>query len=352
MASLWPFNFLQPNQVEWEKAGGLSFSPPSTAFTVVAPSKLCGLKEWTVYTDIAAEPPLRSGRILGYGTDEQHLNLSIDQFYDDLVVRVRTSAMQRPRELAVEKLFSQDSARRLTIAVVRNDSDIVVFVNNERRTRQHIGTIDYDSWDQAAPIILGSHPDGKFGWKGIYHRVAVYGSALTPDELRRLGKQFDRRNAVLRYSFDESRGTMVNDRGAGPAASLIWLPTFSPYKPTVLQSLRDYWPDFRRPFIRDMLANIIMYAPLGFLIGALVTGRHTRLFSFLVPVMSAVLISSVLEICQSYLPSRNSSLMDVTMNGLGAALGTLAYRKRWLDTVFMKFSIGFKNMESTSRTPD
>jgi hypothetical protein len=44
--------------------------------------------------------------------------------------------------------------------------------------------------------------------------------------------------------------------------------------------------------------------------------------------------------------------MDVTMNGLGAALGTLAYRKRWLDTVFMKFSIGFKNMESTSRTPD
>lgn len=343
LVSLWPFNFLQSNMVTWEPEGGLAFAPPATAFTVAPPFKLCSLRSWTLLADVEAQPPLRSGRILGYGISERSPNVTIDQFYDDLVVRVRTSATQRTRELAVEKLFPADTNKRIVLAVVCTDSELSVFVNGERRSRQRLSGFDNDAWDPSAPLILGSHADGKFGWKGIYRRLGVYGSALSPADLKRSAGGFDRRGAVLRYTFEENGGTMAFDRGNGPTASLIWLPTFSPYRPTVLQSLRDYWPDFRRPFIRDILANIIMYVPLGFLIAAMLAARNSPLVTMTVPIGSALLISFVLEICQSYLPSRNSSLMDVTMNGAGAALGVLAYRKEWLQRLLAAFSLTFRN---------
>ena len=171
---LWPFNFLQMNQVAWEPGGGLRFTPPSTAYTSAAPSKLTGLHEWTLFMDVKTLAPWKQGRILGYSLDERRYNLNLDQISDDLVLRLRTTVNQRPREMHVDKLFEPNVERRFRFAIVYDGSDLSLYVDGERRARERIGTIDYSAWGSQYPLILGSHANGTFGWRGIFYGLAVF----------------------------------------------------------------------------------------------------------------------------------------------------------------------------------
>lgn len=103
--------------------------------------------------------------------------------------------------------------------------------------------------------------------------------------------------------------------------------------------LPKYWTGF------DVVANVLGYAPLGFLL-TLASLRSGRLgWSVLLAVGGALLLSLSLETLQSYLPSRIPSNVDLALNTLGAALGAYSawtlerqgalgrwrrFRARWL----------------------
>jgi VanZ family protein len=96
-----------------------------------------------------------------------------------------------------------------------------------------------------------------------------------------------------------------------------WRDTGAP----VLGFLPAAWPRYYTGF--DLVANILAYAPLGFL---LVPALQPRLGAAAVPL--AVLIGGSLsfgvEILQNFLPSRVPSNIDLACNTLGAALGAIA----------------------------
>lgn len=79
-----------------------------------------------------------------------------------------------------------------------------------------------------------------------------------------------------------------------------------------------YWTGF------DLLANVLGYAPLGFLLAlsALRTGRgrHAVLWATL----GSAILSLLLEALQSYLPARVPSNLDLGLNVLGAWAGAVA----------------------------
>lgn len=79
--------------------------------------------------------------------------------------------------------------------------------------------------------------------------------------------------------------------------------------------LPQYWTGF------DVGANLLGYAPLGFLLA--LSALRTRRVSWAVSVatLSAALLSLCLETLQSYLPSRIPSNVDFVLNVLGAWLG-------------------------------
>jgi VanZ family protein len=81
--------------------------------------------------------------------------------------------------------------------------------------------------------------------------------------------------------------------------------------------LPKYWTGF------DVTANVLGYAPLGFLLAlsALRTGRSSPL---LLAAVSSSLLSLVLEGLQSYLPSRVPSNVDWALNTGGALAGAVA----------------------------
>ncbi|OGB06006.1 MAG: teicoplanin resistance protein VanZ [Burkholderiales bacterium RIFCSPHIGHO2_12_FULL_61_11] len=79
--------------------------------------------------------------------------------------------------------------------------------------------------------------------------------------------------------------------------------------------LPKYWTGF------DVGANLLGYAPLGFLLAlsALRSRRVSRAVS--VAVLGSALLSLAMEMLQSYLPSRIPSNVDLALNTLGAWLG-------------------------------
>ena len=89
------------------------------------------------------------------------------------------------------------------------------------------------------------------------------------------------------------------------------------------------WPRYWMGF--DVLANVLGYAPLGFLLtlGALRSGRSGHPVWLVWAAASA--LSLVLEGLQTYLPMRVPSNVDALLNSLGAWLGaTLAFAlERW-----------------------
>ena len=79
--------------------------------------------------------------------------------------------------------------------------------------------------------------------------------------------------------------------------------------------LPKYWTGF------DVSANILGYAPLGFLL-TLASLRSAQIrWAMGLAITGALLLSLTMETLQSYLPSRIPSNVDLALNTLGAALG-------------------------------
>lgn len=77
----------------------------------------------------------------------------------------------------------------------------------------------------------------------------------------------------------------------------------------------------------DVLANILLYMPLGFL-----AGLDRRLRRILLTLLATLLLSLGLEVMQAFLPGRVASWLDVVTNVFGTGLGTtVASMLRWPD---------------------
>ena len=74
--------------------------------------------------------------------------------------------------------------------------------------------------------------------------------------------------------------------------------------------------------VSDVLANLVFFIPLGFLFQ--LARRRAGWRSLLQALGFGVLVSSAVEACQLFLPGRDSSVIDVVTNGLGALLGAAA----------------------------
>jgi VanZ family protein len=79
----------------------------------------------------------------------------------------------------------------------------------------------------------------------------------------------------------------------------------------------------RYVFRLDIFANILGYAPFGFLAVVAAYPRWRRANAVALATASAVLLSFALEALQSYLPSRTPSNLDFAANSVGAIAGAL-----------------------------
>ncbi len=79
----------------------------------------------------------------------------------------------------------------------------------------------------------------------------------------------------------------------------------------------------------DFASNVLLFIPIGLFCCASIDRSTTRARGFAAPLtvlVSAVLLSSVLEIAQALVPSRTSSAVDVLAEAIGAAAGVVVWR--------------------------
>ena len=117
----------------------------------------------------------------------------------------------------------------------------------------------------------------------------------------------------------------VANRVANSALGDLEIPAvFAPLRPEVfgVPKLRDMKADW---FLRDLLRNIAGFFPFGFA-AALILIRRSRIQGNLITLQVALLgavLSLGIETVQIALPMRTSSLSDLALNLIGAAIGAL-----------------------------
>jgi len=82
----------------------------------------------------------------------------------------------------------------------------------------------------------------------------------------------------------------------------------------------------RRPSFSDLVSNVFVYVPLGFLLARVANLRARGLASIVVPTLAGFALSFAMETLQQWLPSRVASLADLVANTLGTTAGALLAR--------------------------
>lgn len=165
-------------------------------------------------------------------------------------------------------------------------------------------------------IMLGNSPTGKHYWTGNIYGFALFDNLLTQNKW-----------IISQYLFNEKSGTIIKNLvNLGP--ELIIPSKFIMIKKTILN---PPWKECDAIFchITDILLNIAGFIPFGFFFYAYLWKviRLSNRSSLLIAIFSGLGISLTIELLQVFLPTRSSSLTDLTCNISGTVTGTLILHK-------------------------
>lgn len=125
-------------------------------------------------------------RVVSLSADSSRRNFMLAQNGDKWEVRLRTSrtdANGMPGLSTPAGAARAGAAAHLVFAFGA-DGQARLFLNGQERATAEIGG-DLSNWDDAFPLNLANETDGKRPWRGLYHRVAFYGRALSAEEAKR-----------------------------------------------------------------------------------------------------------------------------------------------------------------------
>jgi len=91
-----------------------------------------------------------------------------------------------------------------------------------------------------------------------------------------------------------------------------------------LLMLLNSWPaDFNRFIFRDVVVNVALYVPAG-LTGHLAFRRYGKMWlSLTAPVLICMLWSATIEMVQLFVPTRDTSALDLSTNVIGSMVGVV-----------------------------
>ena len=194
-------------------------------------------------------------------------------------------------------------------------------------------------------MVVGNSVYGGRSWSGEIYGVAVYGQSLSPDAVKRHFDEWkaqgwfpndERQEPLLFYTFHELHGRQAPDL-AGHNPSLQIPSRFMALKRKFLSV--PSWPlKADAAFWGDVVINVIGFIPLGAVLCGWVRfgGRRIGKYGSLGVLLFCFSVSFVIEILQGWMPTRSSSLLDLTLNTLGAWMGMRVMS--WMDYSGPQFS--------------
>jgi hypothetical protein len=330
-AGLYPFNFFAKNQSGWLAGGdgiefrgygevyGSSGIDVSGSSGSVMPLSL----EFVVASGEGKRPSIETLFTIYQGSDD---SFAIERWTEDLVV---AGWFRNPQgQITFQRLFCGQvfgtPARRF-ITVISTADGTSVYVEGKQQ-RHYVG-LSLTARNIHGTLLVGQASSAHQTWRGIIAGLALYPKPFSSDEVRERFSLWGQGNieqlqesapASLLYTFRERSGRVIHDQGT-LGSDLIIPQRLHALGPVVLKfpNRRDLtdWA--------DIVVNVAGFVPLGaliityiWIIRSSVTTKH-----ILLAVLAGLSISLAIELLQVFLPSRDSSLLDVIMNTLGTGIG-------------------------------
>jgi hypothetical protein len=348
IAGLWPFDFNPVNKVEWLRdSNGVRFYGQDM---VVSRQPLnIGTSHFetdSISIEIAVLPHEESfNTVASIVTLYDHGRefFMVGQWISELIVRVAANnAVQQKGylEIDVAKALTKDVMHFITMASEKGST--AVYIDGKLEKIVPDFSLLPIGKERSGYLILGNSPDGTHAWNGSFFSLAIYNQALCDAEVRNHYNAWrqnlfpqsqpafkqDYRGFLVGpnipaalYLFNERSGQLVHDH-SGSGYDLMLPPLFQSVHRVVL-GMPDKSFFFSRSNLKDIAVNIVGFIPLGFFLSAWLRSSKnlpaTRAYLF--AILLGALISLAIELTQAYLPTRDSSLMDVFSNILGTATG-------------------------------
>lgn len=335
-----PFDFRLPGEadVQWLRdEGGVelrfttirSLYPPVRLHEAIVAQNHFSVELWAEPTRTEQRGP---ARLVSYSADKFHRNFTIGQERDELVVRLRTTRTDlngKNPELRVADIFRSGELRH--IVVVFDSGTEQVYVDGQKRGElSDLG--DLTNWDSTYFLLLGNEATGNRPWLGRLFVLAVYDRPLSQSEILRHydagpSARVDRAVGLTAlYTFETGQGRRVVDRSGGA-------------RPIDLEIVGSREISGRVPLIPpgdgpgldwraalDVVANILIFIPLGGLLAISVRGGRALGWRAVLGVAAvAACLSLVIELAQYFSWFRTSSWIDVVSNTVGGVLGAATF---------------------------
>jgi hypothetical protein len=326
------------NNVRWSDSGvGLVFDRYAVAYTdgffsSNSSGTACGLT-----IELAIEPIILKHSSFSFillvhdGVDERQL--VIGQWRSSLLVMNGSDYSNKRR---VPKIYVPlgEGAPQL-ISIVSNESGTRVFINGVLRITKGDLVLHFPKGGDRARLVVGNSLNGSNPWMGRFLGLAMNDHALADEIIQQHfnrwhsdkkfnGLQSDKPR--LLYSFDEGQGGRVFNR-AGNDLNLI-----IPSELEILDKEVLSWPHLggiaTPRMMEDVLINLIGFIPLGFLLIATLSrikGVGVRA-GMIVALLIAFSFSLCIEVAQVWIPTRDSSMLDLVLNTIGAGAGVLLFQ--------------------------
>jgi VanZ family protein len=285
------------NKAEQLPEGGIRFAEPGVARTPAPPewvAEAMRARELEVQLQVHSLAPEQTGpaRIMTLSLDPGRRDFTIAQEKADLILRLRTPASDLNGTVhdapvaTVPNVFR--SMRWLTIGLRVGPGRLELSVDGQAAARRSLPADPFENWNPSFSFALGNELTYNRPWLGEIRRAVVRSGNTEVDYAR--SPELERPEHLW----------------------LLWsTPRLIP-----LQYI-SVW---------DLIRNIILFIPLGVLIGIWLGRRLGRGPWRAILLLAA--ISASFETLQLFIPVRSPSIDDVITNTLGGALGVLLVR--WL----------------------
>ena len=343
---LWPFDFelFLKNDARWIKNSrgielmgtGQAISNSSTQefFDHMVGGNGLALELWLETEDQHQFGP---ARILSYSIDPFSRNFTIGQSSDQLVVRLRTTETSlngMNPHLTIDSTFDDRNLQHVVITYDFFEQNL--YINGEQRMRSEILKGDFSNWDPNCKLVIGNEVTGNRPWKGKLYYAAVFNRPLTEEEIRQnyltgLPPQRDPRKTestgikskvpVTRYLFDHGKGDMILDSGSELNPVNLFIPKYIQQSAKPFLGISKSYLNGSLGF-SDVIINILIFIPLGILLHGMLRNRWGLTLKIsLAALFAGALFTLGVESMQHLSLTRYSSLIDVSMNTTGTALG-------------------------------
>jgi hypothetical protein len=333
LAGLWPFNFFPKNRVQWlPQQNGIHFADygeiygpePAPAIERKPSPRSLSVELW-----VRGEADYRTySPILSFDERTRRTwaeRFVIAQSLSDLVVEQFPDSDTPSTRLYLEGACHEGKPRLLTVTSGPEGTMLYLDGVLERASP----TLSLAAEGFSGRLLVGHGTSGQEPWRGDVLGLAFYPRALTAQEVAehdRAWLNHQTRELVeagdggALYLFDEHRGQLIRDL-AGRMPDLLIPSRFRVLRPSVLSFP---WP-LRPSDFEDTAVNILGFLPFGFLLTAYLreVANCDRGRALGMAVVIGGLASLGIELLQVYLPSRDSSLLDLLNNVLGSGLGAL-----------------------------